>query len=662
MPCPNGATCPSRDGHIITDYHKLNLYQPLRIYTPTTKQELVAAIIEIESRGQKAKAMGSNMSFSAVTRSDQCVIETIELNKHLSLPRLAGNGSWKPERFRDGVIVDRLGQIITPSVLSKRPRLVYVEAGMKIKHLIADLDATSSPRLSLPAMGAGGEQTIAGSLATGTHGSEMDRQPLIDAIRAVHLVGPGGQEWWIERSNGFSEPPRLANAVPDWCADTKIFYDDRLFYSVIVSAGRLGVIYAMVMELEEEYWLEERRTKEPYAPIRQQLVTSAQSGFTSDGGIMRVRGAPGLMFLNVVLNLNTQANCWVMERRIHNGARVEVEAQKTPSLVMYGFCAPFAAPLIPVLVGIVSPVILAVPIVGPVLLAAFMAALGALLIARPQASFGEIVNMVLNLVPSASSALMDFALDQHDGTPPRKVGSSHSVMDQMDYNAPKDCYQGDQIEVFFNARSSQYLDYVDQVCQFASSLGGVPGYVHMRFMQQTDAHIGMEQFPMTAAVEVVVQTPSVNGPALLAMASVTAVSLGGIPHWGKNVIGVPRPTNLFPAGSLEQFRYAIALTEEGHGPTFSSQFTRDSGLEWAAGVTLEQLDLRTARNKVSLTELLNAAQGRLAMPSRPNSLLQVARQFAPSLRMNADGVPLPRGRAATDFPQVRLRDLFSRIV
>ena len=79
-------------------------------------------------------------------------------------------------------------------------------------------------------------------------------------------------------------------------------------------------------------------------------------------------------------------------------------------------------------------------------------------------------------------------------------------------------------------------------------------------------------------------------------------------------------------------------------------------------MTLAQLDQRTARNKVSLTQLLTAAQGRLTTPTRPNSLLEVARQFAPSLRMNADGAPLPRGKAATDIPKVRLRDLFSRIV
>jgi hypothetical protein len=69
--------------------------------------------------------------------------------------------------------------------------------------------------------------------------------------------------------------------VQDWCADTRLIYDDRLFYSVLVSAGRLGVMYAVVLEVEPEYWLEERRMKESYATVREQLEQSALTGFTA---------------------------------------------------------------------------------------------------------------------------------------------------------------------------------------------------------------------------------------------------------------------------------------------------------------------------------------------------------------------------------------------
>ena len=58
MSCANGAVCPSRAGHLVVDYHWLNLYGPRHSNTPTTKRELIAGIIEIESNGLKAKATG----------------------------------------------------------------------------------------------------------------------------------------------------------------------------------------------------------------------------------------------------------------------------------------------------------------------------------------------------------------------------------------------------------------------------------------------------------------------------------------------------------------------------------------------------------------------------------------------------------------------------
>jgi hypothetical protein len=238
-------------------------------------------------------------------------------------------------------------------------------------------------------------------------------------------------------------------------------------------------------------------------------------------------------------------------------------------------------------------------------------------------------------------------------------------MDQMDYNAPHDCYQGDQSEFFFNARSTQYLTYIDRLFQYAADMGGVPGYVNMRFMQQSDAFIAMEQFPITVGVEIVVIRPSANGLVLLGMANRLALAMGGIPHWGKSVFGVLRSDLILaniPSRSLECYHFAVALIEEGQSQTFSSQFTRGNGLEPVSGVSVQELDRRTARSAFTVKQLLAAAQSRLAMPTMPKSILEVAREFAPSLRMNANGVDLPRGKASIDSPRVRVRDLSRRII
>jgi hypothetical protein len=642
--------------------------------------------MEIEASGLRVRALGSNMSFSAITRSDHCVIRTCALNKHLSMPLGAGTVPWPADRFRNGDLTNRFPVLVKPDILSRGPCLVYVEAGIKIKDLLTDLAATSAPGLSLPAMGAGGLQALAGSLATATHGSETDRQPLIDAIRAVHLVGPGGQEWWLERSNGFSEAIRVASVVPEWCPDTRVVYDDRLFYSAIVSAGRLGVIYAMVLELEPAYWLDERRRREDFSIVRQQLSLSAQFGFASPVGVLNRGGAP-LVFFQFILNLNAQSSCWVVERRIHTGPHMQV-GLGPGTLQSLGFSdLNFCTPLPPgdvvriasalgaaaATAAAFAPGILAAGVTALTVATMIVTTVAAVSITRGL-TIGDVIAIALGFAPGATAALIDAALEQVEGNPPQKVGPSELILDQTGTNTAPSCVQSDQIEYFFNARSPGYLNFVDQICALARSGPGVPGYVNIRFTQHSDAYIAMQQYPITAAVEVVVLRQSAIGIGLLQAAAVLATQTGGIPHWGKRTGGLPPSVFGLPSTSVECFRYAIAMTETWPSTTFSNVFTREAGLDRVVPPppppplpptppeTASALDRKTSTNRFSLSQLFAIAQVRLAMPTRPKSILELARQYPPSLRMNADGVPLSRGKAASAGPRVRLRDLSRRLL
>ena len=106
MPCPDPAGCPRNDKEL-NDYHGLNMYTPARVYTPRTKGELVAAVVDIESGGLKAKAVGSYMSLSSVARADDCAILTDQLDKQLGDPFCPGTANWTSGRFRHhGAILD----------------------------------------------------------------------------------------------------------------------------------------------------------------------------------------------------------------------------------------------------------------------------------------------------------------------------------------------------------------------------------------------------------------------------------------------------------------------------------------------------------------------------------------------------------------------------
>src|SRR5207302_11060616 len=75
--------------------------------------------------------------------------------------------------------------------------LFWVEAGITMADLQQLLDH-QKPRLALRASGGSPGATLAGALSTATHGAEFTWPLLVECVRAVHLVGPGGEQWWIE--------------------------------------------------------------------------------------------------------------------------------------------------------------------------------------------------------------------------------------------------------------------------------------------------------------------------------------------------------------------------------------------------------------------------------------------------------------------------------
>ena len=106
-----------------------------------------------------------------------------------------------------------------------------------------------SPRLAIQASGGSVGASLAGALSTATHGAEFQWRLLVDRVRAIHLVGPGGQEWWIEGATSVADFSRLHKIYPS--IDSKHFIaggfllGDRIvpldvLNAVIVSMGTMG--------------------------------------------------------------------------------------------------------------------------------------------------------------------------------------------------------------------------------------------------------------------------------------------------------------------------------------------------------------------------------------------------------------------------------------
>ncbi len=139
------------------------------------------------------------------------------------------------------------------------PSLVYhVEAGITIHDLYTNLDSfvdpgTGQPRpLGLLTMGGASGQTLAGAFSTGTHGGDYLMPPLADGVLAIHLIGAGGIQYWIEPSSGITDPSRLHSILPD-VSIHNIIYDDDTFDACLVSMGCMGIIYAVALKVRDQY-------------------------------------------------------------------------------------------------------------------------------------------------------------------------------------------------------------------------------------------------------------------------------------------------------------------------------------------------------------------------------------------------------------------------
>jgi hypothetical protein len=123
---------------------------------------------------------------------------------------------------------------------------------------------------ALETMGGAGGQTIAGVASTATHGGDVKASSISDLVVALHLVRPDGQQYWIEKKNILptQEPfplvdKDLLNTVAYPAnkfrkSKIEVLRSDDLMQAVIVSCGRMGIIYSMVLRTVRQYALDEK--------------------------------------------------------------------------------------------------------------------------------------------------------------------------------------------------------------------------------------------------------------------------------------------------------------------------------------------------------------------------------------------------------------------
>lgn len=131
--------------------------EPVEILAAQEVGEVVDIIGRARSEGRRLRAVGSGHSYSDIALSDGYLVSIDEINKVIDVDR-------------DSC-------------------LVRVQAGIKLRELNRALDRHG---LALPSLGEIDKQTLAGALATDTHGSGLRHGSLSDQIASLELVTADG--------------------------------------------------------------------------------------------------------------------------------------------------------------------------------------------------------------------------------------------------------------------------------------------------------------------------------------------------------------------------------------------------------------------------------------------------------------------------------------
>ena len=237
---------------------------------------------------------------------------------------LASSLQWEFEGVR--IAPDRPGEI-----------LFHVEAGITMADLQQLLDHQHPP-LAIRATGASTGATLAGALSTATHGGEFTTPLLVDCVRAVHLVGPGGEQWWIEGDAPVADQAKLQQRYPEidsahfiaagWNAIPGLSSQDVL-NAVVVSMGTMGVIYSMVITVVPQFgirqvvhpttWSElltaagttEAALRAGQAAANQAVLNALMDGAINGTGIAKAKNE----YIDLAINpLNR--DCWILNREV----------------------------------------------------------------------------------------------------------------------------------------------------------------------------------------------------------------------------------------------------------------------------------------------------------------------------------------------------------
>jgi L-gulono-1,4-lactone dehydrogenase len=222
---------------------------------PETIGDLSDLILRAENENVRIRAVGSGHSFSDVALPDIYLVDLKKMNRVLPLDMSTLKPRYRPRN------------------------LVQVQAGITVQRFNHEME-----KLGLCVVNMGGidEQTLAGAISTGTHGTGLNLPSFPGMVRSMVLVTRGGQRLRLEPEDGISDPHQ---PQPE---GIELVQDDKRFYSALISLGCFGIVYSYILELEPMYYLEETKKCHDWDWVAPRLAD--RSLFYETDGVTPIRG------------------------------------------------------------------------------------------------------------------------------------------------------------------------------------------------------------------------------------------------------------------------------------------------------------------------------------------------------------------------------------
>jgi hypothetical protein len=581
-------------------------FAPAKLARPRDLKSLVEVVAKATEDNQSLHVVGSGWSFEDCMSTDGVMVSL----------------NWLANRLR--YLVDDNRQLLAPrwtAVPQVGPggRLVHFEGGIRIAALCEELDAEN---LALPTLGGSNGQALAGVISTSTHGGDWNQPPFPDIVRAVHLVFAGGQEVWIESERDpltLSDKDEELRAVLP-CPDTIIVRDDRIFDAVRVACGRFGIIYSVVLEVRTQFRVAQVVTTPSRAAVIQALRDGqgTPSVFTPllrmlnndqiPPGMSDATGVP--YFFQVVFNALRPSDVWVTRRWETSRADLPdnmPSAQSSMKDIAIGVTvalhtalgiAAGTAAATTAAVGEIVGALVGLPGLGAIISGTTTSTVVAALtettarldtmIAQGNFNAGVLIASAIDSlwkIPGMNQLIAEIEYLVLNGRFQRTGRGPHYLMtsgtradsDQTDFVS-------DSLEVVFDATTSDYLDFLDDVLTI-SPLFPQAGYVSLRPSLSSKASLSMHNIGSSRAVsfELASIKPLAGNFAWLLYCHYAAVRRNGRPHWGQFNKMQALDTAMLYGDSLNSWREGLValqrITQQPDSSIFSNAFTRQRGLE-----------------------------------------------------------------------------------